>query len=510
MRGGRMFNHPLCPRTGRHPIMMITKRSLLHNKRPIDLQGIIGQSKCVVFGTPRQFLLLLWVIAASHIGSAQVQSIQHYPQSNDSANVRLPIWKHLYHNHWAEGKWEGLRLHLNPWFHFNVSGQSSGTFIRNGRGVTLSGHWQKLHFFAGLQENQTGLFDFEERYAQNAGSIPREGRFKTRGENTYDYANAFGYIDMLWTRGWRSRLGHYNHRIGVGDRSMILSDLAYVYPQFENNIRLSKHFYYRFSMALLSDTERESNDAASADPYRVKPFNWYALTYQREKGAVTLLRLALWNRYSGIGFRREPQWETFSPVPIAGISDRERAAGWTAVTSHLLVQGFTVYQQFIWNEQNGRTGYQFGVKRQWVTRKLTALTGIEMNRSGQMLYHENRSLFAYTHAGQPLGHFMGSGGSEILFYTRFKRGRAIAEAEFSAGERRPYLPGTLPDATSCIAEDCRQLLPFTSTTLSAGWIINPKNNLRIQVTGILRDFDKNGQYWQVGLINPLFNQQRAL
>ena len=142
----------------------------------------------------------------------------------------------------------GFRLLLNPVLDFIIGSQyeTGGLYFQNTRGITLRGDVdQRVWFQSTITENQARLPSYEREWRNDyRGQVPGVGFFKIYNSDLFDVADAIDYIQATGELGFRLtrhigfRFGHGNPRLGIGQRSLLLSDFAdpFLYAQIDTRV----------------------------------------------------------------------------------------------------------------------------------------------------------------------------------------------------------------------------------------------------------------------------------
>jgi hypothetical protein len=339
-----------------------------------------------------------------------------------------------------------FRLVANPLLDLRLGRETNGTspVFRNERGIQIYGDiGRKLQFFTQLQEIQTRLPQFYDRWSaynkgypgfaltkQYQGSINKKFvGFDTNISEAYITGNLMKQI--------RFQFGHGRNFIGNGYRSLLLSDFSPVSLFLRLDARVWR-FHYTNLFAELSATQpallgvaEKKYTASHFINLKVLP-NW----------SVGIFETTVFSRPNGfeaqylnpVIFYRSVEGMIGSPDNILlGMSTKLNIRRSVQVYGQLILDEF--YSRAIFNaEEKGwwanKVGTQIGVKY------LNALgvnhldLQFETNTVRPYTYSHKDQLTSYTHYGQPLAHALGSNFREYIGIARYQAGgRLFLEAK---------------------------------------------------------------------------------
>lgn len=148
---------------------------------------------------------------------------------------RKPIFKLFYHStgNFLQVDKPNFNLRVNPIIDFRVGKDldDTGLLFKNTRGFRLRGNIaNKIGFYTSIQENQERLPTYLEDRTNTFNALPGAGFIKNYNSSIFDitdgfdYLTAQGYVTFPVTDFVRVQLGHGEHFVGDGIRSLILSD----------------------------------------------------------------------------------------------------------------------------------------------------------------------------------------------------------------------------------------------------------------------------------------------
>lgn len=176
------------------------------------------------------------------------------PVMDKSYFTPKPVGKYFYRTpaHLLHLETPSFQLYINPVLQFLYTHETGNDNIvfQNTRGAEIKGYIdEKVYFFAHILENQRSFPSFVEDGIQTYRAIPGQGFSKGFNSSViknlkgYDFFNARTYIGFNPVKSMQLELGHGNHFIGNGYRSLLLSDFSAPYFYFKINTRVWKFHY---------------------------------------------------------------------------------------------------------------------------------------------------------------------------------------------------------------------------------------------------------------------------
>ena len=431
--------------------------------------------------------------------------------SKDTVQLKAKIFKHLVTKHWVQYQYNGGWIHVDPWVDFTYHKQSGSTFIRNGRGIVVTGKIDRLHFITGFQENQTEQFDFEDAITQTTKTIPNEVFTKT-AESGYDFANAFGYGDWRFNANANLKFGHYKNFIGYGYRSLVLSDFAGAYPHLEWNQKLGKNQSWQVTSSLgrLQSYVKESGHTAGDAPFKVKSFNWTSFPKTWKYGEVGYAQTVNWNRYQGDTLRTSPNAASYVPLPFVYAASKEKSSVLHAINAKAFYADFTLYGQLVLNGE-GEQAFQLGLSKWLEYTEVKILVRGELNVVPSSFYSGESQVLAHSHMGQTLAHPLGDGFTETLGqlkfqWKRFQLGGQYVQATLVGGYQAPILGVVQEEPQPAIGGG--QDEKFKALQVEFNYYLNVPNKTAFQVGVLQRNLPTSDRYYFVGIRTNIWNKYR--
>ncbi|PRP68001.1 capsule assembly Wzi family protein [Nonlabens agnitus] len=399
------------------------------------------------------------------------------------------------------------------------TGEDVNTF-NNTRLVALNGGVGKqITFGATIQESQGRFAQYFNREITqrapdggNPGIVPGRGIAEDGGENIYDYPVATGYVNYKPSKYFDLQIGHGQHFIGDGYRSLVLSDNSQPFPYVKVNAK-----FWKIDYTVLYTSLRDVRPEVTADDsFRTKYMTHHYLSWNATKRlTLGFFESVLWQDDNGRGFDfnyinplifyQTVELETGSRggnalLGITGkykISDRVTAYGQLVLdefASSSVISGDGSYQN--------KSAYQLGVKYQNAFSVPNLMLQAEYNRVRPYTYSHNTIVLNYGNSNQALAHPWGASFYEAILISRYTKDRWYGIAKAIIGERgfdilsngdNAYYGGNIYRTEDDRIADNRNTLaqgnnaPFSYAELEAGYLINPASNLKVYGQFIYRN-----------------------
>ncbi len=383
---------------------------------------------------------------------------------------------------------------------------------------------KQLTFGASIHESQgifAGYFNREITRAApdggNPGIVPGRG-IAEDGDGTFDYPVATGYINYQPSTYFNLQLGHGQHFIGDGYRSLVLSDNSQPFPYAKVNAR-----FWKLDYTVLYTSLRDVRSEVTADDsFRTKFMVHHYLSWNATKNLnIGFFESVLWqnDNYRGFDFNYINPIIFYQVIELqTGSRGGNALIGATA--KYKFTDRVTGYAQFVLDEfsseavisGNGgyqnKSGYQLGVKWQNPFQVSGLQLQAEYNRVRPYTYSHNTVVLNYGNSNQALAHPWGANFYELLGIARYSHGRWYGIGKVIYGKRgfdkldgtdNAYYGGDIYRSEFDRISDNGNTLAQGNTAsffyghLEAGYIINPSSRLTIYAQAIYRD------------MNPLFD-----
>ncbi|MEO8762051.1 MAG: hypothetical protein ABI388_11205 [Bacteroidia bacterium] len=169
----------------------------------------------------------------------------------------------------SSGKNRKFNLAINPVFNFSFGKDADAvkkeTYITNTRGVWIKGQiGEKFIFETSFFENQSNFPTYLAAYCNTYSVVPGQGRWKAFKKDGFDYAMSNGVVHYQPGKKFSVRLGTGKQKVGVGYRSILLSDNGFNYPYLQFTASFFKQkVQYTQTYALLMNL----SDGGTRIPY---------------------------------------------------------------------------------------------------------------------------------------------------------------------------------------------------------------------------------------------------
>jgi hypothetical protein len=197
---------------------------------------------------------------------------------------RSPVLKYFYKTraHFFTIETPTFSAYINPIVKVDYTKQAnnSNTVFENTRGVDIQAYFdKKIYLYTQILENQRSFLDYVDDRILKYGTIPGQAAYKPYTSSVldnlrgYDYFTAKAYFGFKATKSINVELGHNNHFIGNGHRSLLLSDYG---PNYFNLNIQSKFwkFHYQNIFAELSPTTVLFNSGDILLPKKYAAFHY--------------------------------------------------------------------------------------------------------------------------------------------------------------------------------------------------------------------------------------------
>jgi hypothetical protein len=382
----------------------------------------------------------------------------------------------------------------------------------NTRLVNVSGGiGDQITFGMNIQESQArfpGYFEREVRLRApdggNPGIVPGRGIAEDGGENIFDYPVATGYINYKPSKYFDLQLGHGQHFIGDGYRSLVLSDNSQPFPYFKLNAK-----FWKLDYTVLYTSLRDVRSEVTADDsFRTKYMTHHYLSWNATKRLnIGLFESVLWqdDNQRGFDFNYVNPVIFYQSVELqTGSRGGNALLGFTA--KYKFSDRLTGYGQLTIDEFSGasvvsgdgsyqnKSAYQLGMKWQNAFKVPNLMMQLEYNRVRPYTYSHNSVVLNYGNSNQALAHPWGANFYEAILIGRYTKDRWYGIAKAIYGERGydilqngdnafygGNIYGSEDDRVSDNGNETVQgnISNFFYGHLEAGYVINPASRLKV-------------------------------
>lgn len=351
----------------------------------------------------------------------------------------------FYHNraNFYEVSEPGFTLRANPILHITYGRDGDRDIIRNTRGGELRGTIdRKIYYYTRLTDNQRNYFGYTEATIDKYDALPDQGTYKDfestvlDGFSGYDYFDAEGYVGINVSEHVAIELGHGEHMIGNGMRSLLLSHSGDNYFYLKLNTRIWKLQYQNIWAELDALSFRTlSGDRLLSKKYMASHY----LSYK----PISNLEIGL---FETVVFDRANQFELqyLNPIILYRVVESGLGSPDNVIlglnTNYTFGSHYQIYGQIALDELKlselkagdgwwgNKYGYQVGMKYYNALNVDHLDVQLEYNTVRPYTYTHGRPLLvlpeysnaSYSHHSQPLAHPLGANFREVLASARYQ------------------------------------------------------------------------------------------
>jgi len=384
------------------------------------------------------------------------------------------------------------------------------TTTQNTRGVQMGGTvGKKFFFYSSLYENQARFADYINTHINVTKMVPGQAYDRTLPKS--DWAYVTGLIGYSINKDINVVMGEDKTFIGDGYRSVLLSDVAAPYPLLRLNANLRKNIQYTAMWAYLEDQK-----AKQFDPFGNNRRKWGTFHYidwninkkaslgffnaiiseeANDSGAGHGFDLNFINPIYFTSSIQPPKTKSVPDHTLLGLNAKYNVLNKTTVYGQLLIDQ-TLQVSF-----GKRNAIQLGVRGSdlFTLKRLNYL--LEFNTAKPYTYSNENTIVTYTHLSEPLGHPFGANFKEYVVLLNYSIGRFDFQlqgdyASYGLNTTKNYGKDLLlPNNKYLPSGDINTTGQGLATTLHyaegvIGFIINPKYNLRLEASALVRE-EKN-------------------
>jgi len=377
------------------------------------------------------------------------------------------------------------------------------SLFTNTRGFELGGKIGKeIYFQTSYYTNQSKFPQYITNFIQQYNVVPGQGYIKPLANNSFDYANADGFISFTPSKYFTFQLGNGKNFIGDGYRSLLLSDNSYSYPYFKIITNVGP-FRYMNMWAQLTDNHNTPFQDSLKFPHKWGVFQYldWSIGHHVNIGVFENIMLQpqdfSLNYLNPIIFLVPVQFSEGSPGKVLiGFSGSYKFLNHYDLYGQLVIDEWTISKVLgdkgYWANKQG---FQIGIKG-YNLFNLPKLSGLlEFNNVRPFTYSANIEIKNYGNYNQPLADPFGANFKETIGIVNYSWKRFDFRGEFIYtfyGMEDPAHP------TTSYGQDIYK--PYTSRTsnegyfigsgiktnflfqdIKASYMLNYKNNLRLEI-----------------------------
>jgi hypothetical protein len=357
-------------------------------------------------------------------------------QLKDTSKFYYEFAETVYKKHWVEIKTEDCYLTISPVFNFSFGRDLIDTaqrkLFQNTRGFIIEGDIAKNFSFATtFYENQARFSNYETDfisthgefytypgyYKQQNGIVPGGTRTKIFRVDGYDYGFAQGNIVYQPHKKVDIIIGNNQQFIGVGYRSMLLSDNSSAVPYLRMDYRINNRFSYTILRTRAMNVVRKLNKTTVEAYYQPKGFAVNYLSFQAtDKLNISLFEGSTWSMGDSLTTKRvHPLF--YSPIPIicSLLKDSICSAIQGVNINWLLHPNARIYGQLaIGSFSTKQFAFQVGYRGNDYFKIKNLYTQVEYNFATSKMYKATTNRLNYSHYNLALAHPKENGFHEIV------------------------------------------------------------------------------------------------
>jgi len=334
---------------------------------------------------------------------------------------------------------------INVFFDFNLGRdfKNSETIYANKRGVELFGQLDhKLYFYTAYEENQSNFLSYRLLLLDKYQAIRGKGNYKDYQSRIfdklqgYDYGFATAYLGYKLSKHTSLEIGHNQHFIGNGIRSLLLSGSSNNYF----NVKFAAKFWkihYQSIFAELSSISARYNRGNVLLPKKYM-VNHYLSVKPIENMEIGIYEAIIFSRenhfelqyLNPVIFYRTLEHQLDSPDNVLlGLNGKWNLFKKFSLYGQLLLDEFRVNEFFSGEGWWGnKYALQLGLKHMNLLGVNRLDIQVEYNRVRPFTYShwkaiedfQELTVSNYSHYNQPLAHPLGANFTELILNLRYQ------------------------------------------------------------------------------------------
>lgn len=340
---------------------------------------------------------------------------------------------------------DGLQLGVNLYFDFRLGRETndSENIFLNKRGIELFGRLdEKFYFYSSYEENQSNFLNYLIPNIDKYRTIRTKGNYKPYQSSIlgsvtgYDYGFATAFLGYKISKHTFLELGHSNHFIGNGIRSLLLSDSGNNYFNLRFGVKVWR-LHYQTIIAELSSISARYNFGNELLPkkYMANHYLSYKPRHNIELGLFESIIFSRENNFelqylNPVIFYRTLEHQLDSPDNvILGLNGKWNLWNRVSLYGQFVLDDLSVSELFDGNGWWGnKYGYQLGLKYIDMFQITNLDINLEYNQVRPYTYShwqtgnnfKEISISNYSHFNQPLAHPLGANFRELIFQLRYQ------------------------------------------------------------------------------------------
>jgi hypothetical protein len=485
---------------------------------PISRDLNLKLGKQIYFDTTSRIHTALGPYFANEIAGDNVtrdslyKSLYPNPEEWQSRNW---IFRKIFTQHLIEVNKEDYTFYADFLPDLQIGKQGGNTLWLNTRGLEIGGTIGKQfaftsHFF----EDQGKFADYYTKYSIENRVIPGQGLARAYSTGGFDYGYSGGTLYYTPSKYVNFQLGYDKNFIGDGYRSLLLSDNSFNYPFVKITATLGQVRYMAMYAQFIDFYDHHDKELHNEDnPYPKKYGIFHYLGWNATKRlSLGLFENVMWEP-RGLEFSYVNPFVFSKPVEFANGSPDKVILGLNM--SYKIASNYVLYGQFMLNEFRGKDffsgkghwatkhGEQIGIKGFDVFKVSNLNAQVEFNTARPYSYSSKEHFTNYGHYNQPLAHPYGANFREFLGIINYSIKRIDVRLQVTHAmygldtDSLNYGKNIYKSYDTRVSDEgiftgngLKTKLLYADVKLA--YVLNPKNNLRIEL-GYIRRQEKNSQ-----------------
>ncbi|HKG08894.1 MAG TPA: hypothetical protein VKB19_20655 [Pedobacter sp.] len=419
------------------------------------------------------------------------------------------VYRKLFLEHLVEVNNEDYSFYLDFLPDLQIGKQGDRNLWVNTRGLEIGGRiGKKFAFTSHFFEDQAKFADYYTNSIFETRVVPGQGRSRFSETQSVDYGYSGGSLSYTPSKYINVQLGYDKNFIGDGYRSLLLSDNSFNYPFLKLTGTLGK-VRYMAMYAQFIDFYDEYGSGAPGKDYSFPKKNgvFHYLSWNATKRlSLGLFENVMWAQRA-FEFSYVSPLIFARPVEFANGSPDKMVLGLNG--SYKIADRYVAYGQFVLNEFKSsdffsskgsfrnKHGQQIGIKGFDVFKVSNLFVQAEYNTARPYTYSSTQHITNYGHYNQPLAHPFGGNFREMLGIVNYRYKRFDARLQLTSAmygldtEDKNYGKNIYKSYDNRVSDEgiftgngLKTDLLYADARLA--YVLNPKNNLRIELGYIYR------------------------
>ncbi|ASU36057.1 gliding motility protein RemB [Mucilaginibacter xinganensis] len=429
------------------------------------------------------------------------------------------LYKKLFNEHLIDFKGQNSTFYADLLPDFSIGRDFSGKLTTNttSLGLQIGGTvGNKFYYNISGYQNSAVVPEYLSTYINQTGIVPGQAYAKTYRNNGYDWEYITATASYTPIKFLNISAGRDKTFIGDGYRSLLLSDAASPYPFFKLTATLGN---VRYMAMWAGFNDPVDLDAVGKDRKKGGVFHYLDWNVSN-RFSIGFFDAVIWYSKDEAGNSRPFDVTYINPIiflrPVEALNGSPDNALIGLTSKYKITDGITAYGQFALDEFESSSffsnGGSYRNKYSWQLgfrgADLFNVKGLnwllENNNSKPYTYSETSPIISYTENGEMLAHPWGANFREVVGLLNYSFKRFDFSGEFDYGHYGLDVNGLNygKDAFQNYNNKAKANGNYIGQGLTtnmvyveakAGYLLNPKYNLRIELGGILRN-EKNSQF----------------